>query len=148
MENSFKFFLPVQVRFAETDMQGHVFFGNYFTYFDMGLTEYLKAVGHTYDDFLTAGVDFFYVQTDCQFKGRAFFDQTLHVHVRVSAIGNSSFTFEFSIFEQISGRAVATGHITAVAIDKKTRKTVRVPESFRKAVADFEPVPLAPPEAG
>jgi acyl-CoA thioester hydrolase len=143
MENSFKFFVPLQVRFAETDMQGHVFFGHYFTYFDLGLTEYLKAVGYTYDDFLKEGVDFFYVQTDCQFKGRAFFDEILHVHVRVGKIGNSSFTFEFSIFEEISGRPITTGHIVAVAIDKQTRETVRVPERFRKAIADYEPAAAA-----
>lgn len=144
MENSFKFFVPLQVRFAETDMQGHVFFGNYFTYFDTGLTEYLKALGYTYDDFLKEGVDFFYVHTDCQFKGRAFFDEILHVHVRVGNIGNSSFTFEFSIFEELSARPVATGHIVAVAIDKKTREPVRVPERFRRAIADYEPVVDAP----
>lgn len=138
MENHFKFFVPLQVRFVETDMQGHVFFGHYFTYFDLALTEYLKALGYTYDDFLKEGVDFFYVQTDCQFKGRAFFDEILHVHTRVGKIGNSSFTFEFSLFEESSGRPIATGHITAVAIDKETREPVRVPERFRKAVADYE----------
>ena len=144
MENSFKFFVPLQVRFSETDMQGHVFFGNYFNYFDIGLVDYLKAVGYTYDDFLKDGVDFFYVQTDCQFKGRAFFDEVLHVHVRVGKVGNSSFTFEFSIFEEVSGRPVAIGHITAVAIDKETRESIRVPERFRKAIADYEPVADAP----
>ncbi len=138
MESHFKFFVPLQVRFAETDMQGHVFFGHYFTYFDLALTEYLKALHYTYDDFLKEGVDFFYVQTDCQFKGRAFFDEILHVHTRVGKIGNSSFTFEFSIFEESSGRPIATGHITAVAIDKETREPVRIPERFRKAVADYE----------
>ncbi|MGC8493033.1 MAG: acyl-CoA thioesterase [Syntrophobacteraceae bacterium] len=138
MESHFRFFVPLQVRFVETDMQGHVFFGHYFTYFDLALTEYLKALRYTYDDFLKEGVDFFYVQTDCQFKGRAFFDEILHVHTRVGKIGNSSFTFEFSIFEETSGRPIATGHITAVAIDKETRETVRVPEQFRKAVADYE----------
>ncbi len=119
-------------------MQGHVFFGHYFTYFDVGLIEYLKAVGYNYNDFLNEGADFFYVQADCQYKGRAFFDETLHVHTRVSNIGNTSFTFEFSVFEESENRHIATGHIVAVAIDKETRKPVPVPEGFRKAIADFE----------
>jgi acyl-CoA thioester hydrolase len=45
LENRFRFFAPVQVRYAETDMQGHVFFGHYFAYFDIGLIEYLRATG-------------------------------------------------------------------------------------------------------
>lgn len=138
MENRFKFFVPVQVRYLETDMQGHVFFGHYFTYFDIGLIEYLRATGYSYNDFLSGGLDFFYVQADCQYKGRAFFDETLHVHVQVSNIGNTSFTFEFSIFEETAGRPIATGHIVAVTIKKDSRDPVRVPERFRNAIADFE----------
>lgn len=138
MDKRYRFFTPIQVRYVETDMQGHVFFGHYFTYFDAGLIEYLKAVGYTYNDFLNDGVDFFYVQADCQYKGRAFFDDTLHVHSRISNIGNTSFTFEFYIEEETGAREIATGHIVAVAIDKESREKVAVPERLKKAVADFE----------
>jgi len=138
MQDRPRFFYPVQVRYVETDMQGHVFFGHYFTYFDIGLVEYLKAVGFAYQDFLEIGADFFYVSADCQYKGRAFFDDTLHVHTRVGNIGNTSFTFEFAIFEQTTDRPISTGHIVAVAVDLKTRDPIRVPEQFRKAVSDFE----------
>nr|NIO70902.1 acyl-CoA thioesterase [Anaerolineae bacterium] len=36
----------------ETDAQGHVFFGHYLTYFDIGLTEYMHAIGFGYQDLL------------------------------------------------------------------------------------------------
>ncbi len=133
-----RFFYPVQVRYVETDMQGHVFFGNYFTYFDVGLIEYLKAVGYSYNDFIEAGLDFFYVATDCQYQGRAFFDDSLHVHTRINKMGNTSFTFEFAVFEETEDRPICTGHIVAVTVDLKTRAKVPVPEKFRKAVSDFE----------
>ena len=138
MENRARFFTPIQVRYAETDMQGHVFFGNYLTYFDVGLTEYVKAIGYGISDFLADGVDFFYVESQCQYKSRAYFDEMLHVHARVSHIGNSSFKFEFAIFEEVTDRLVCTGHIVAVAVDKETHQTVSVPEGFRKAVERFE----------
>lgn len=138
MDDHFRFFTTVQVRYPETDQQGHVFFGHYFTYFDIGLLEYLKAIGYQYNDFLNDGVDFFYVKADCDYKGRALFDETLHVHVRASSIGNTSFTFEFSVFEEETDRPVAAGRIVAVAVDRDTRNPVRVPETFRRAVAAFE----------
>ncbi|MFZ2447736.1 MAG: thioesterase family protein [Syntrophobacteraceae bacterium] len=141
MKDRPRFFYPIQVRYIETDMQGHVFFGHYFTYFDVGLIEYLRAIGFGYNDFLDAGVDFFYVAADSQYQGRAFFDETLHVHTHVSNIGNTSFTFEFAIFEELSDRPICTGHIVAVAVDKATREKVRVPDQFRKAVSDFEDRP-------
>lgn len=138
MEAPPRFFAPIQVRYIETDMQGHVFFGHYFAYFDFALTEYLKAVGFGYNDFLDIGVDFFYVEATCQYKGRAFFEDTLHVHTSVSKVGNTSFTFEFSVFEETTNRPIATGHIVAVAVDRQSQKPVRVPDRFRKAVSDFE----------
>jgi acyl-CoA thioester hydrolase len=138
MEGLPRFFAPIQVRYVETDMQGHVFFGHYFTYFDFGLTEYLRAVGFGYNDFLDVGVDFFYVEANCKYKGRAFFEDSLHVHTRVGQIGNSSFTFEFAVFEELTNRPIATGHIVAVAVDKDSQKPIRVPDRFRQAVLDFE----------
>lgn len=134
----YRFFHPIQVRYIETDQQGHVFFGHYLTYFDVALTEYLKAINYGYDKFLEAGVDFFYVESLCQYRDRAFFDEVLHVHAKVGKIGNSSFTFEFGIFESVSQRFIANGHIVAVAVDHSTSRPARAPEGFRQAVARFE----------
>jgi acyl-CoA thioester hydrolase len=134
----YRFFHPIQVRYVETDQQGHVFFGHYFTYFDVALTEYLKAINHSYDQFLQAGTDFFYVESRCQYRDRAFFDDILHVHARIAKIGNTSFTFRFSIFEAASQRFIANGQLVAVAVDSKTSRPVSVPESLRAAVESFE----------
>jgi len=134
----YRFFHPIQVRYIETDQQGHVFFGHYLTYFDVALTEYLKTIDYSYNKFLEAGVDFFYVESLCQYRDRAFFDEILHVHARVGKIGNSSFTFEFSIFESASQRFIANGHIVAVAVDQSTSRPTPVHDDFRQAVEFFE----------
>jgi acyl-CoA thioester hydrolase len=137
-EYLYKFHHPVQVRYVETDQQGHVFFGHYLTYFDVALTEYLKAIDYSYDQFLRVGVDFFYVESLCQYRDRAFFDEILNVHARVAKIGNTSFTFEFAIFASQSERFIANGHIVAVAVNQSTSKPTPVPDSFRQAIARFE----------
>ncbi|MFQ6015343.1 MAG: acyl-CoA thioesterase [Anaerolineae bacterium] len=138
MSQKFKFYHPIQVRFAETDLQGHVFFGEYLTYFDVALTEYLKAIGLRYQDLLELGVDLLYLESRCQYKGRAYFDEVLNVHARIGHIGHSSLTFEFAIYEEQSQRLVTTGQIVAVAVDRETMQSIRVPDELRQAVADFE----------
>src|SRR5512135_966746 len=137
MEN-YRFFEPVRVRFAETDLQGHVFFGQYLTYFDEALTRYQHAIGFTYQEFLNAGVDFFYIHSECDYKSRAFFEEILSVYARVGKIGNSSVTFEFAAVKAESGELVATGNIVAVVIDANTKKPTRVPDAFRDIVARYE----------
>ena len=138
MDGKYRFYHPLRVRYSETDAQGHVFFGNYLNYFDIGLLEYKRAVGYSYQDMLASGVDMFYVESGCQYKGRAYFDDLLHVHARIGHIGNTSFTFEFAIYRQPAEDLIATGKITAVAVDLETAQPVRVPDELREAVARFE----------
>ncbi len=134
----FKFYHALKVRYVETDAQGHVFFGNYFTYFDVALTEYMAGLGFTYADMLASGVDMYYVDARCQYKGRAFFDDWLHVNARIARFGNTSFSFEFAIVRTEDDKLVANGEISAVTVDMKTRKPIRVPEALRRAVMEFE----------
>ena len=146
MSQGFRFYYPLRVRYVETDAQGHVFFGHYLTYFDVGLTEYMRAIGYHYPDMVASGVDMFYVEASCQYKGRAYFDDLLHVHTRIGHIGNTSFTFEFAIYKnfdqaqykQPTDELNATGKIVAVAVDVKTEQPLRVPDGLREAVIRFE----------
>jgi acyl-CoA thioester hydrolase len=134
----YKFYYPLRVRYTEVDVQRHVFFGNYLTYFDIALTEYTRAIGYYYPDMVASGVDMFYVEANCQYKGRAYFDDLLHVHTRIGHIGNTSLTFEFAIYKQPAGELIATGDIVAVAVDASTERPIRVPDELREAVARFE----------
>jgi acyl-CoA thioester hydrolase len=140
-EGPFRFYHPLCVRYVEVDAQRHVFFGHYLTYFDVALVEYMKAIGYAYPDMLDSGVDMFYVETGCQYRGRARFDDVLHVHARIGHIGNTSFTFEFAIYKQPAEELIAAGKIAAVAVDARTEVPVRVPDELREAVARFEGEP-------
>jgi acyl-CoA thioester hydrolase len=134
----YKFCMPLRVRYAETDMQGHVFFANYLIYFDEALTQYMRAIGCTYSDLLAAGADTFYIHSECDYSGRSFFEDVLNIHAHVGQIGNSSLTFEFAAIRAQTDEVVATGKIVAVCVDPRTKKKVRVPEVFRQAVARYE----------
>jgi acyl-CoA thioester hydrolase len=136
-----KYHYTLRVRYVETDAQQRVFFGNYLTYFDVALTEYMRAIGYTYQDMVAAGVDMFYVEATCQYRGPAHFDDLLHVHACLAHIGNTSFTFKFSVYKQPGDELIATGKIIAVAVDIATEKPVRVPDALREAVARFEEEP-------
>jgi len=138
MSGKYRFFHPLRVRYIEVDAQRHVFFSHYLNYFDVALVEYMRTIGSAYQDMVASGVDMFYVAARCEYKGRARFDDLLHVHARIGHIGNTSFTFEFAVYRQPDDRLIATGEITAVAVDAGTEKPVGVPEALRAAVAQFE----------
>ncbi len=138
MSDKFKFHYPIKVRYVETDAQGHVFFGHYYTYFDVAMIEYMGAIGYSYQDLLDDGMDLLYVESFCRHQAPAYYDEVLNVHTRVGRIGNSSLTFEFSIYKDGSDRLVATGHIVAVNVDKENRRPMRVPDALRQVVQEHE----------
>jgi len=138
MNGKFRFYHPIKVRYVETDAQGHVFFGHYYTYFDVGMMEYMRTIGFSYQDLLSEKMDLLYVESLCRHQAPAYYDDVLDVHARIGNIGDSSLTFEFAVHEEGSDQLVATGHIVAVNVDKDTRRPMRVPDALRRAVQEYE----------
>ncbi len=126
--------IPVEIRFADMDGNGHMFFGNYFTLFDTAFLKYLKIVGYPFSRFLSSELNFYYVEAKSQFKAPVKFDDDVCVEVRVGTVGNTSFTIIFEAINKTSNRVAALGHIVAVVVDLKSEKPSPIPCEFLEAV--------------
>jgi acyl-CoA thioester hydrolase len=51
----YRFIHTIQVRYADTDAQGHVYFSNYLTYFDEAHTAYLREIGFPWSKLVDTG---------------------------------------------------------------------------------------------
>jgi acyl-CoA thioester hydrolase len=138
VKSDFRFHHDIRVRFADTDLQGIVFNGNYLTYYDVAWTEYFRAVGFTWNDLLALGVDTVLARTTMVFNSPARFDEILEVHTRVSRIGNTSLTFEFEIYPQNEDRLIGAATSLYVCVDPKTLKSTPVPDHLRQRISEFE----------
>lgn len=121
-----------RVRFAETDAQGIVFYGNYATYQDEAINGYLREI-YPYESF--EGWDIHVVNVDLSYRTTAEFGDELENAVGVEHIGDSSITFAYECSRD--GTVVAEGTVTHVAVDESGEPT-RVPDDFRAAVDAFE----------
>ena len=126
--------IPVDIRFSDTDANGHVFFGNYFTLFDTAFLKYLKIIGYSFDIFLQNNLNFYYVEANSQFKAPVKFGDELYIKVHVDHLGKTSFTIKFEAVNKTSGSLAALGHIVAVVVDLKTEKPSPVPDELIKAL--------------
>lgn len=131
------FVYTMRVRFRDTDMQGHVYFGNYFVFCDEALGAYMRAVGIPWQDMVKSGTDMFYVNASCDYLGSARFEEDVHIETRISRIGTSSFTSSF-VIRNDRGETLAKASVTSVCVDPESRVKVTVPVAFREAVAAFE----------
>jgi acyl-CoA thioester hydrolase len=134
----FQYHHPIQVRYADTDAQGHVFFSNYLTFFDEAHGGYFRAIGVPWPRLMEMGLDSYHVSAHCDFKGSAHYEDVLHVHARMTRIGKSSYTLECAIYRENSDELIASGYVTAVIVTRESRQPTRVPEEIREAVARYE----------
>jgi len=138
MDTAYRYHTTLQVRFNETDLQGHVNFAWYFNYFDVAATGYLRTLGYSYQQMRAANVDMFYVNANATYLAPSHFEEMLRIHCRLGYIGNSSLRFDFQIFSEDNQQLVATGEITAITADPETKEKIRVPSSIRQSVAAYE----------
>ncbi|MEX0960367.1 MAG: thioesterase family protein [Burkholderiales bacterium] len=140
----FRFVHRLRVRWAEVDKQGIVFNGHYLAYFDVGVTEYYRAIGQPYPAALEAhGTDLFARKAEVEFHAPAQYDDELDICVRVPRIGNSSFDFRIEIHRREV--LLVSGLLVYVNADPVARKAAPVPEFLRRAFRDYEKLaPLEP----
>ena len=135
--DAFTFFHPLRVRWAECDGQGIVFNVNYFLYFDLGITEYMRALGFSGDNML----EFYTVNAQADFRGSAAFDEEIEVAVRCARIGTKSMTYAMAIFR---GAALLTeGTLTYVHAERGTQTSSPIPDFVTARILDFEKTPPA-----
>ena len=135
--DTFAFFHPLRVRWAEVDAQGIVFNPNYFVYFDVGMTEYMRAIGYPYPERLKAlGSDLFAVNANANFLASAHYDDQLDIAIRVAKIGRTSFTFGMAIFR--NGTLLVEGSLTYVNAMISTRSPTPLPEDFLACILAHE----------
>lgn len=124
------FSYAIPVRYADTDAQGHVFFANYLTYFDEGLTYFLAHLGCPYT---SLDEEMFYGESRCRYLGSAQFGDVVEVGVEVTRLGTSSMTTRFVL--RRGEDTVAEGELDSIWVDAKTRRPVPIPAALRDALS-------------
>jgi len=124
-------------------MQGIVFNGHYLTYFDVAFTEYWRATGLP-DVIAQAreGRELFARKSTIEYHGPARFDDILDIGVRCASIGNSSICFALEIYR--NGDHLISGELVYVYADTSVRKSVSLPDSWRKTIIQFEKLTSTP----
>lgn len=140
-DDGYHYVFENRVRFAETDAQAVVFYGEYVTYQDESFNAFLRTIGYPYDELEAQGWDVHVVNVELNYRSPARFEDELENGVRVDSIGTSSIQFAYRCRQADSHEVVADGHMTHVAVDMDTGTPIRIPDAFREAVVAFQDVP-------
>lgn len=136
---SFAYTGTIKVRFADTDANGHAYFGSYLVLADEVMGEYWAELGWDFNHVHEQPALTFAVNTNIDYLSECLPGDTLEVAVRFSRVGNSSLTAEFEMRNTRTGEAAARGTFTNVFVDKTTRKSCPVPDAFRARLYQRQP---------
>jgi acyl-CoA thioester hydrolase len=140
MEKSrFRFSTQVRVRHFEIDWQGIVHNSVYVLYFEAARIEYLKNLGVKIDiRTINEESKMVIVRNEMDYMSPAKLDNLLKIFIRISNIGNSSFTFEGIMENAETGQLIAENRAIHVWLDPTTDEPKRVDEDFRLLVQKYE----------
>lgn len=120
----------IRVRYQETDNMGVVYYANYFVWFEIARTEYLRAFGISYRHLEEKGMYLMVASASCKYKKSARYDDVVKIETWISELKNSSIKFEYKIVKD--GELLALGDSVHVFTNKAGRP-IRVPEEITSA---------------
>jgi acyl-CoA thioester hydrolase len=113
----------IRVRYAETDRMGVVYNGEYFTYFEVGRVELLRAAGSSYREIEDEGIRLVVAEASCRYLKPARFDDLITVKTSLEEIGYTKVGFFYEISRD--GELLVEGRTVHVAVNDEG-KPVRI----------------------
>ena len=127
---------PIQLRFNDIDMFGHVNNAVYLQFFDLGKLRYFEHV--LGKDFAKKGFTAVIVNVSCDFFAPSFLDEQLAVLSTVAHMGEKSITLEQRIINADSGDVKCVGRTVMAGFDPVTLSSAPIPEHFRRLIETYE----------
>ena len=117
--------IELRVRYQETDPMGFLHHAYYFTYFEIGRTELLRAAGGNYRQMEESGLLVVVVKAECRFHRPARYDDLLRLRTTVTRVTQAKIEHHYELLRD--GERLATGHTTLAVVDR-SGKVLPVPE--------------------
>jgi acyl-CoA thioester hydrolase len=121
-----------RVRYKDTDQMGMVYYGNYFTFFEIGRVEYMRERGIAYKQMEREDDSYIVVsEASCRYLRPARYDDLLRIRTRVSESRRRSIRFAYEILRHESGEVLATGETVHIICNGQGRPK-SLPQKYRQ----------------
>ena len=127
---------PVQLRFSDIDMLGHLNNSRYFELFDLAKSDYFNRVASDAIEWQRPPV--MIANINCDFLSQTTFYEPVEVLTQVDRIGDKSFVLIQQLVNHDTGEVKCTCAATMVYFDIKARVPARVSDQWRQSIAAFE----------
>ncbi len=126
--------IKYRVPYADTDMMGVVYYGNYLTLFERCRNELMRRSGPSYKQLEEGGVMLPVVEAHVDYKSPAKYDDELTVTGWLAEARGVRIKVRCAVFR--GDELLASGYTIHCCASTETKRPVRVPEFFLSLVAE------------
>lgn len=102
----------IRVRYGETDQMGVVYHGNYYTWFEVGRSEFFNSLGYTYRKLEEEGIILPVTESSCQYiKPAKYYDEII-IRTKIDTLKGIRITFSYEVIRKEDDVLLAKGKTT------------------------------------
>jgi acyl-CoA thioester hydrolase len=120
--------IEFRVRYKETDAMGVVHHANYFTYFEMGRVEQLRANGGDYRKMEEDGLFLVIARINCSFHRPAYYDDVVRLRTTTTRVTGAKVEHDYELYR--GEELLCKAHSVLACIDR-TGNVQRIPDWLR-----------------
>lgn len=118
-----------RVLYADTDMMGVVYYGNYGMLYEMGRTEMVRSMGLPYIELEHAGIVMPVFSVESKYRNVIKYDELITIETTVKELPVARMKFFHKIYNE-DGRLAHEAQVVLVFLDTRTNRPVRAPQKL------------------
>lgn len=108
-----------RVRYKDTDQMGVAYYANYFVWFEVGRSEYLRGSGISYRELEQQEIFLPVVEAFCKYKFPARYDDLLRIRTGLNFLEDVKLGFYYEIYHQENNVLLASGETIHAFVNRK-----------------------------
>ncbi len=115
----------IRPRYEETDQMGVIYHGNYYTWFEVGRSNFFRSLGYTYKRLESEGIILPVVESSCKYIKPALYDEEVLIRTSVASQKGVRLEFKYEVLRREDEALLAEGR-TLHAFVGKDMKPIRI----------------------
>ena len=125
-----------RILYADTDMMGVVYYGNYGRLFEMGRTEMIRELGLPYIELEKKGIVMPVFSVESKYRNVLKYDELITIETTVKEVPAVRMEFFHTIYNE-DGKLAHEAKVVLVFMDMKTGRPVRAPEVLTDLLENY-----------
>jgi len=125
-----------RILYADTDMMGVVYYGNYGRLFEMGRTEMIRELGLPYIELEKKGIVMPVFSVESKYRNVLKYDELITIETTVKEVPAVRMEFFHKIYNE-DGKLAHEAKVVLVFMNMETGRPVRAPEALTNLLENY-----------